>query len=149
MIKENIKNWKLVEVIDHIEVIADDSSAYLEKLTKKMTIPMTAYTSTNRENTQINWLKLSNYHKLFLDGEGEGEKNKSAFQSSFLSQKKNLILLYGYKEPAVLVPTKIFIGDWEDFIASTQWETIIFSEDLELIMEVSRDYNLHSNFKIR
>lgn len=30
MTKEDIKNWKLVEVIDDIEIIADDSSLYLQ-----------------------------------------------------------------------------------------------------------------------
>ena len=67
-------------------------------------------------------------------GEGEEEENKSAFRNSILSRKENLILLYGYKEPAVLVPTNIFIEDWEDFMASSQWEIIIFSEDLKLMM---------------
>jgi len=149
MTKKDIKNWKLVEVISNIEIIADDSTAYLENLVEKLDIPLTNHIQTNRENTQIDWSKSTEYHRFFLDGEGEEEKNTVAFRNSKLSQKKNLIFIYGYKEPAVLIPTSIFIEDWEDFIASTQWETIIFSEDLELIMEVSRDYNLHSNFKIR
>ncbi|WP_350290169.1 hypothetical protein [uncultured Croceitalea sp.] len=148
MTKEDIKNWKLVEVISNIEIVADDSTVYFENLVEKLNIPLTNHIQTNRENTQIDWSKLTEYHRFFLDGEGEEEKNTAAFRSSELSQKKNLIFIYGYKEPAVLIPTSIFINDWEDFIASTQWETIIFSEDLELIMEVSRDYNLHSNFKI-
>lgn len=149
MTKEDIKNWKLVEVINEIEVIADDSSAYFESLAKKLDIPLNEHTSTNRENTHINWLELSEYHRLFLDGEDEEEKNMTSFKNSVLSKKENLILLYGYNEPAVVVPTKLFIKDWEDFIASAQWETIIFSEDHKLIMEVTRDYNLHSNFKLR
>ena len=149
MTREDIKNWKLVEVISNIEIIADDSDAYFESLAKKLDIPLINHTSTDRENTQINWSKLIGYHRFFLDGEGEEEENKSAFRNSILSRKENLILLYGYKEPAVLVPTNIFIEDWEDFMASSQWEIIIFSEDLKLMMEVSRDYNLHSNFKIK
>ena len=149
MKKQDIKNWKLVEVIDKINIIADDSSDYFDDLVKKLSIPIINHTTINRTHTHINWQKMPGYFKFFLDGEVEENENESAFRNSALSEKENLIILYGWKEPAVLLPTKMFVEDREDFIASTQWEAIMFSEDFELIMEVSRDYHLHSNFKVK
>lgn len=149
MTKEDIKNWKLVEVINDIEIIAGDSDIYFKTIVDKLNIPLTNHTLIDRENTQIDWSKYVGYNRFFLDEEGKEKDNEIALKNSILSQKENLIFLYGYKEPAILIPTNIFIKDWEDFIASTQWEAIIFSEDLQLIIEVSRDYYLHSNFKIK
>lgn len=149
MNKEDIKNWKLEEVINDIVIIDDVSQDYVKRILDKLKIPTTNHTSTNREFTEIDWKKISSYYKFFFDNEKEEELNKEAFRNSALSKKENLIITYGWNEPPIKISTQKFIKDWEDFIASTQWETIIFSEDLELIMEVSRDYNLHSNFKIR
>ena len=149
MDKVEFKNWKLKEVARYIEVVSHDSDNYFEYLINKLNIPLTDHESTNRENTYIDWLKTSNYFKFYFDGDGEEKENEIAFKNSKLNTKDRIIINYGYNEPAVLVPTDIFIEDWEDFIASTQYETIIISEDLELIMEVSRDYYLHSNFRIK
>tara|TARA_R100001377_G_C3151679_1_gene96504 strand:+ start:168 stop:617 length:450 start_codon:yes stop_codon:yes gene_type:complete len=149
MNKGDIKNWKLEEVINDIAIIDDVSQDYTKRILDKLKIPTTNHTSTNREFTEIDWKKIGSYHKFFFDNEKEEELNKEAFRNSVLSKKENIIITYGWNEPPIKISTQKFIEDWEDFIASTQWETIIFSEDLELIMEVSRDYNLHSNFKIR
>lgn len=148
MKKEDIKNWKLLEVLSEIIIVKDDSSDYFDFLVDELDIPMANHSTINREFTNINWLKMSPYFKFYLDDDTH-ENNEIAFNKSKLSKKENLLILYGSKQPAILIPTKLFIRDWEDFIASTQWETIIFSEDFELVMEVSRDYYLHSNFKIK
>lgn len=149
MKKEDIKNWKLTEVIDDIELINETSQDYLERILRDLKIPTTNHTSTNREFTEIDWQKMDSYFRFFFEKEGEEKINEEAFKNSALSKKENVIITYGWNEPPVKISTKNFIEDWEGFIRSTIWETIIFSEDLELVMEVSRDYHLHSNFKIR
>ncbi len=149
MNKGNIKNWKLIEVIDDIEVIDELSQKYINRILKEFQIPLTQHTSINRKFTQIDWENIDKYNKFFLDKEGEEEINQKALQASKLADKDNLIITYGWNEPTIKISTQKFIDEWEDFIASTHWETIIFSDDFELIIEVSRDYNLHSNFKIR
>ncbi len=149
MNKEDIKNWKLEEIIDDIVIIDELSQDYVGRILDELNVPTTNHVTTNRAFTEIDWQKMDNYFKFFLDNEGEEELNERAFRNSILSKKEKLIIIYGWNEPPVKISTKKFISDWEDFMASTQWETIIFSEDLELIMEVSRDYHVHSNFKIR
>ncbi len=149
MKKEDINNWKLIEVLDDIELIEEDARDFLPCILNKLNVPTTKHTTTNREFTEIDWGKMKSYFKFFFDNEGEEKINEEAFKSSELSKKKSVIIFYDWNVPVVKVPVDLFIKDWEDFIASTQWETIMFSEDYELIMEVSRDYNLYSNFKIR
>ena len=147
--KESIKNWKLTEVIDEIIIINEASQDYVKRILAEFKIPTTNHTSTNREFTEIDWNKMNEYYKFFFDNENEEKLIEEAFRKSALSKKKNLIITYGWNEPPIIISTQKFIDDWEDFIASTIWETIIFSEDLELIIEISRDYNLHSNFRIK
>lgn len=147
--KEDIKNWKLVEVIDDIVIIDEVSQDYVKRVLDELKVPTTNHVSTNRKFTEIDWRKMGDYFKFFFDNEGEEKLNEKAFRNSILSKKKNLIITYGWNEPPIKISTQKFIEDWEDFIISVKYETIIFSDDFELIMEVSRDYNLHSNFKIR
>jgi len=49
----------------------------------------------------------------------------------------------------IKLPTNIFIEKWEDFLIAIGWEPIIFSEDFKLIIELSRDLCIHSNFFIQ
>jgi hypothetical protein len=149
MNKEDIKNWKIVERIEDIEIVDSNSNNYFKNLVKKLNLPLTNFKNINRENTNIDWQKMSNHFKFFFDNEGEEKENKIALKKSDLSKKKEVIILYGEKEPAITIPMDIFINEWEDFVASTQWEALIFSDDYELIIEVSRDYFMHSNFKIK
>ncbi len=147
--KQEINNWKLVEVIDEIAVVNKNSQDYLSEIFEKENIIESAFKGISRSNTRIDWNKMPVYHKFFFDHEGEEMNNQLAFKNSKLSEKENLIITYGWKEPTIKIATQKFINEWEDFIASTHWETIIFSEDLELIIEVSRDYFMHSNFLIK
>jgi len=150
MNKLKFKNWKLKEVAEQIEIVADDSIERINELLDELNLPQSSsLKGLNRAETYIDWSKMSVYHKFFFDKEGFEDRVKEWFNKSELANTKNLIIAYGWKEPMVKVPTKLFIEDWEGFIRSTFWETIIFSEDYKLIMEVSRDYNLHSNFKIK
>lgn len=144
-----IRNWKLKEIAGQYEIIASDSIAYRNKLLQQLNLPKCGENSgLYREDTSIDWSKMPESYKFFFDKEGWEERIKKWFEKSKLGSTQNLLITYGWKEPMVKVPTKLFFEDWEGFIRSTLWETIIFSEDYKLIMEVSRDYYLHSNFKI-
>lgn len=143
-----IKNWKLKEVANYVEIVASDSIQYRDELLNELQLPQTG-AGMYKSDTYIDWMGMPEYYKFFLDIEGWEERIKGYFERSVLSKTEKLIVTYGWKEPMVKIPTQLFLDDWEGFIASTVWETIIFSEDCRLIMEVSRDYYLHSNFKIK
>ncbi|TCI85060.1 hypothetical protein [Tenacibaculum sp. M341] len=149
MENQDINNWKLLEVIDEILIVDEKSQNYIKDVFDEINIPKTSFEDGNRVKTQINWVKIPTYNKFFFDNEGDEKENEIALRNSKLSNKENLIITYGWNEPAIKISTQKFIDEWEDFIASTHWETIIFSEDLELIIEVSRDYFMHSNFLIK
>jgi hypothetical protein len=145
-----LRNWKLKEVAKHIEIVASDSIERRNELLDELNLPRPDnITGMNRVETNIDWPKMPEYHKFFFDKEGWEEPIKLWFEKSSLISTSNLVITYGWKEPMIKIPTKIFIKDWEDFFQSTKYETIIFSEDYKLIMEVSRDYYLHSNFPIQ
>ena len=145
-----LKNWKLKEVAEQVEIIATDSIVRRNELLIELNLPRSNdLTGMNRAETSIDWLKMPEYHKFFFDKDEWEERIKEWLKESKLGSTQKLIITYGWKEPMVKVPTKLFIEDWEGFFRSTLWETIIFSEDYKLIMEVSRDYYLHSNFKIK
>lgn len=143
-----IKNWKLKEVANYVEIVASDSIQYRDELLAILQLPQTG-AGMYKSDTCIDWMGMSEYYKFFFDIEGWEERIKGYFERSALSKTEKLIVTYGWKEPMVKIPTQLFLDDWGGFIASTVWETIIFSEDYRLIMEVSRDYYLHSNFKIK
>jgi len=149
-LKKNIKNWKLVEVLDEVTVVAEDSVVKSNELLAELKLPLPdSSVGINRAETNIDWNKMPKYHKFFFDLEGWEERIKEWFEKSDLAMSQSIIITYGWEEPMVKVPVKLFLEDWEGFIRSTIWETIIFSEDYKLILEVSRDYNFHSNFQIQ
>jgi len=144
-----IKNWKLREVIGDVEIIAEDSIERRNELLEKLKLPKPdTFIGLNRAETNIDWLKMPQYYKFFFDKEGWEQRIKEWFEQSRLSETEKIIITYGWKEPMIKLPTKIFFEDWEGFFQSTKYETVIFNEDYSLVMEVSRDYYLHSNFEI-
>lgn len=145
----DIKNWKISECAEKIELIDNNSTNYLKKLVEEKGIPLTDFESIDRANTVIDWGKISKHYKFFFDNEGEEIDNEEALSKSDLSKENRIIFLLGGNEPVVTIPTGKFIEEWEDFIASVQWEGLIFSSDFKLIIEISRDYFMHSNFKIK
>lgn len=142
------KNWKLKEVANYIEVVAYDSIEHKKQLLTDLKLPLTENIGANRSETDIDWAKMPQYYKFFFDREGWEERIRLWLEKSKLAIADSVIVSYGWKEPMVKVPIDLFIEDWEGFIRSTLWETVIFSENWSLIMEVSRDYYLHSNFEI-
>lgn len=144
-----IKNWKLKEVEDNIEIIAEDSIIYRKFILNQLQIPTSDNYSVDRSGTSINWNLISDYYNFFFDYENSEKQVKDFLKDSDISKSEHLIILYGWNEPVIKIPTKIFLNDWEGFIRSTLWETIIFNENFKLIIEVSRDFYMHSNFIIK
>lgn len=146
---KEVNNWKLKEVIDKIELIDQDSIKFRDKILKQKGFPLCNNLSgLDRKETIINWDKMNSYYSFYSDNESEQEQIGIALSNSEIGREENLIILYGWEEPVVKLPSKLFINDWEGFIRSTLWETFIFSEDYKLIIEVTRDYYFHSNFNI-
>jgi hypothetical protein len=145
----NIKNWKLKEVIDSVNIVDENSSIFKESIIKKLNLPVSIeFIMSTISNTELDWNKISNYYKFYFDRAGWEKRIGDAFKISELKKSQHLIITYGWEEPTVMIPTELFFDDWEGFIASTHYESLIFSEDYKLIMEISRDYYLHSNFEI-
>ena len=144
-----MENWKLKEINGQYSVIDNNSISYRNNLLEKLNIPICDGNEAglHRSDTLIDWYRMPIYYKFFFDNQNLEEKIQRSLKSSMLLEKDNLIITYGWEEPAILVPTLLFFEDWEGFIRSALWETIIFSEDKDIIMEVSRDYFLHSNFE--
>lgn len=144
-----ITNWKLREIIDYVKIVDNDSTDFKQSIIEKFHFPISSeLTISTISQSDLNWAKMNDHFNFFFDREGWEDKIKKAFESSQLRNYKRLIITYGWKEPTVSIPMEIFFENWEDFIASTQYETLMFSEDYKLVMEVSRDYHLHSNFFI-
>ena len=144
-----IKNWKLLEVVDRIEIIHVNSIQFRDFILRQQNIPIQENVSgLNREETTINWHEVKCHHKFFFDNPMDEDFIRTRLSNSELRNYKFVTIIYGYGEPAVKVLVVDFIDDWEGFVRSTQWETIIFTDDFKLIMEISRDYFMHSNFKI-
>lgn len=146
---EGLKNWKLKEVEEHVEVVATDSIQRRNELLVELGLPHSHdLTGLDRSETTIDWRRMPKHYQFFFDRHGWNEIVARRLKQSSLQGYSKVIVTYGWKEPMVRIPTEIFIEGWEDFFQSTKYETIVFSEDYRLIMEVSRDYMLHSNFMI-
>lgn len=148
MDNNTIKNWKLKEIAEEVLIVENNSISFIEKTLNKLKIEQSFSEYFHNEESYINWEKMQYHYKFFFDIEGWEEKIKRLLEESQLKNSLKLIITYGVNEPAVKIPTKVFFEDWEGFFASTQWQTLIFSEDFNLIMEVTRDYYIHSNFRI-
>jgi hypothetical protein len=142
-----IKNWKLKQVEKQIKIVADDSSRFIQKKLHELNLPVSDGSKFGRDETQIDWDYLPHY-TLFFDYNDNKQELINAFKSSRLNDTEKLIMTFGWQEPAIEIDTSLFINDWDDFFQSAKYQSCIFSEDYTLVMEVSRDYYLHSNFNI-
>lgn len=143
-----VKNWKLKEVSEHITILNDSISSFIQEKFQKFGIPQRYNEGFDRSETYIDWDKISEHHTFFFDYEDSEEPIKKLFENSDLAGYEYLIITYDQDELVVRVPFSIFLDDWEGFIRSTLYNALIFSEDFKLVLEVSRDYYFHSNFKI-
>lgn len=148
MKKEEIKNWKLKEIIDQVEIFHPDSDTFWKEILNRLRIPIAINESINRSNTMIDWKIFQPHYSFFFDSEGKEESIKEKLLQSYLSKYDKVIIVYPMSEPVVTVEMNVFINDWEDIFASTRWEALLFSPDFKLVMEISHDYYLHSNFEI-
>jgi|GEM_PF-1779894 len=143
------KNWKLKELEDRLEIVSDDSIEYETRVLKKMGIPLADDTaSTIGDYTIIDWDQMTEHYHFYFDRIKDEDFIRRSMSNSKLGKYKHLIITYGYNEPAVKVRLSDFLDDWEGFVRSTLWESTMFTDDYKLIMEVSKKYYLHSNFKI-
>lgn len=139
-------NWKLQEIAGYYEVVDNNSDDFRVRILKKLKLPLTSEYSIDRSCTEINWNEIPNYNKVFIDV--EEDFITSLLKKSALIKHDKLILTFGFSEPTIKIKTSLFFDDWEGFIRGQLWEGLIFSEDYKLMVECSRDYYLHSNFKI-
>lgn len=141
-------NWKLAEISEHVEIVSEAPGDFKNQLFVDFKIPTPDFfNDLDRSSTEIDWQRMPQYFKFCFDFYPE-EDVKIMFLESDIVNSPNILVLYGQEKMFVKLPTQLFINDWEGFIRSTGFETLIFSEDFRLVMEISRDYYLHSNFEI-
>ncbi|MGB6094587.1 MAG: hypothetical protein WBF83_12580 [Moheibacter sp.] len=143
----DFENWKLSEVAESVNIISNNLEVFKTTVFDKFQIPLPTEYKYSRNQTEIDWKKMPRHYSFFLDDKDD-DLIKKAIKSSNLNQTNNLFLTYNQNNIVVKIPFELFVNDWEDFISSQAWEGLIFSENFDLIIECSRDYFLHSNFKI-
>jgi hypothetical protein len=146
--KQQIKNWKLKEVYHDFELIHLNATQFIEEKISEHNFPKKNNVIMNRSETFIDWEKMFNHHEVFFDFVGMEYSLKENIEKSKLAKSKFIILTYLQENIVIKLPFSIFLEDWEGFFSSMLYNGILFSDDYKLIMEVSRDYFLHSNFEI-
>jgi hypothetical protein len=144
-----INNWKLKELNGKYEIVSSDSIEYERFVFRNNGIPMQ---ENNPEiignSTIIDWEKMQIHYCFNFDGIDDNEFIKHSLVNSKLREHKYIIIVYGHNQPAVKIHISDFFNDWEGFVRSTLWESTMFTEDYKLFIEITKDYYLHSNFKI-
>jgi hypothetical protein len=144
-----IKNWKLEELEGRFEIVSNDSIKHEKEIFDKMGIPHKDESPTTLgDYTIIDWDIMPEHYYFYFDGKTDEDFIRRSLINSELKEYEYLIITYGYNQPAVKVRISDFFKDWEGFIRSTLWESTMFTNDYKLIIEVSKKYYLHSNFKI-
>ncbi len=145
---KRIYNRTLLHTLEEVEIVSENAQQLKEHLLDSLEIPSPAVIDAiNRSSTEIDWQRMPKYYKLPFDDYSEDVIVEMLINSRLAASSKVLIL-FSQLQLFVKVPTDFFIQDWERFFICTGFQTLIFSEDYKQIMEVSRDYYLHSNFKI-
>jgi hypothetical protein len=148
MKKKPFHNWKLKEAKNHISLFNEDAICFIDKKFEELNIKTTEHNHFFRGETIIDWKCISGYYKLFFDLEGEEEKIMNLLKKSKIGRSKNIYIAYLQDNIVVRTPFNVFVKDWEGFVRSTLYNGIIFSENFEFIIEITRDYYFHSNFGI-
>ena len=91
---------------------------------------------------------MNQYFNFNFDNSILDYKLELMFKKSELKTTNEFLVFYNHENIAIEINTNLLISEWEDFFQSTKFNTIIINRKHHLIMEVSRDYILHSNFKI-
>lgn len=120
-----------------MKFISDNSNFNLSKL--------------NDCNSLLDWDVISPHYLCCYD---LIEIHKSIDENLIKSDLINSNFLYvetNSKNNIIIVPTNLFVKNWEDFISANQgMGSIILSIDFKYCMEFTDDYKyiLHSNFKV-
>lgn len=144
----NIRNWKILEAINEIEVIDHDPFNYIMRRLRSMKAPLRNNESYHRGETFVDWNRVDPYFKFFFDREGWEDLIQAFLSKSKLAESDNVELTYLHDKLVIKIPVHTFIDDWEGFIRSTLYNGLIFLNDQNCFVEFSRDYYLHSNFEI-
>lgn len=143
------KNWKLVELRPKIINIYSDELNFKENLFCEMSISQRKiFEDFDRGETEINWNNFSNYYCFSFDNVVIAERLEMLFKKSDIGLTRTLLIFYNQEKIAIELESKIFFKEWEDIFQSTKYNTIIINKNLNLVIEVTRDYMLHSNFGI-
>lgn len=143
-----ITNWKLVELNGSFEVVSEDSVLYIEEFLANNKLPAYKGIGGIRSESRIEWELMEPKYAVSFDYENIELEMAGKLRQSLLTQCEFVIITYGWEEPVIKLKTDIFIKNWDEIFSSTKYESIITSVDYRLIMEVTRDFILHSNFKI-
>ena len=143
-----ILNWKLQQLKGKYRVISTDFIAYRDRLFEKLSLPVD-YNQPffHRGETNIHWEKMPTHYSFFFDYEGN-EGIVQMLKNTPLKNYDEIIVEYPQDDLIVAIDMTVFLEDWEEIFASTLYNSLFFTFDNKLIMEISRDYLLHSNFLI-
>lgn len=144
-----VNNWKVEELLrDYsIEIISEPSQEFEDKVINDRKLPTIISHNISNNQTSIDWEKMDIHHSFSTDDFSEDFIIQS-FQNSELAKYNYIIMPFGWNESVAKIPNKLFIQDPLEFFFSKRWEGFIYSDDFKLIMEISHDYYVHSNFKI-
>lgn len=144
-----VNNWKIEELLGNypIEIINEPSQEFDDKILANKKLPTMTHHNISNSHTSIDWGKVDNYHKFFTDNFDE-EYIIQKIKSSELVKYQYIIMSFGWNESIAKIPSVLFFQDPLEFFFSKRWEGFIYSEDFNLIIELSHDYYVHSNFKI-
>ncbi|MDR0940122.1 MAG: hypothetical protein LBN29_12405 [Mediterranea sp.] len=148
IILPQIKNWRIREIIQHVSIVSEDSTDYKYDMIEQLHLPLSTKEEYENMRTDIGWDRMPQHFIFDTDIAGKENEISKAFMASALGHIEAVIVPCGWKKPAVKIPTKLFIEDWEGLFSSIGWESVMFSDDFTLIMEISNKYYLHSNFFI-
>lgn len=144
-----IKNWKLTELSGRYEVISNNGVQFRNEILLDNNIPMPNYVNgLNRSATNIEWSKMPEYYITSIASYNEENSFVERLQKSSITSSEYVIIIYDQEDLAIKIKTSLFVKDVLDFIDSVFNEAIIFSSDFKFIIEISRDYSIHSNFTI-
>jgi hypothetical protein len=143
-----INNWKLKEILESIKIINKDSMEFIDETLFNLNLPVKHNEHMNTGETFINWNLMNKHHSFFFDYIGNEDEVKERIANSLLKEYNSIIVTYGHSEPTVEIDMRAFLNEWEEIFSSTLYNSLMFSPDYKLIMEITRDYHLHSNFLI-
>lgn len=146
---KTINNWKLKESIQKVEIVSYEGLKKLQMLLSDRNIQLSNdFNPIIRGSTLLDWSKIEDYQYFSFDDTSIEETLKKMFSVSKLQIAEYLILIYYHDKLAVKIYTDDFVNEWEDFLQSVLYETVIFLDKSDYFMEVTRDYKIHSNFRI-